>query len=93
LGIIVDGDVDALADLEGGGVAPRLGERLPHDRHLLGEPFRRGRPGSEEAVAVLDGAPQRIGMAGAEPASGDAASEMVSAPSRRPSTARTARRS
>src|SRR5205823_12520220 len=54
-------------DLKAGGVAPRLGERLPHDRHLLGEPFRRGRPGSEEAVAVLDGAPQRIGMAGAEP--------------------------
>src|SRR5207247_11153498 len=67
LGVVVDGDVDALADLEAGGVVPRLGKRLPHDRHLLGELFRGGRPGTEEAVAVSDGAPQRIGMAGAEP--------------------------
>src|SRR5438445_11102831 len=67
VGVVVDGDVDALADLKAGGVAPCLGERLPHDRHLLGELLRRGRPGTEEAVAVSDGAPQRIGMAGAEP--------------------------
>src|SRR5262249_11369465 len=39
----------------------------PHGRHLLGELCRRGRPGTEEAVAVPDGAPQRVRMAGAEP--------------------------
>src|SRR5439155_18881371 len=67
VGVLVDGDVDALADPERRRVAPRLGERLPHDRHLLGELFRRGRPRTEEAVAMSGGAPQRIGMAGAEP--------------------------
>src|SRR5262249_6227505 len=67
LGVGVDGDVDALADLEARGIAPCLGERLPHDRHLLGELFRRGRSRTEEAVALFGGAPQRIGMAGTEP--------------------------
>src|SRR6267142_6574422 len=72
LGVVVDGDVDALADLEAGGVAPRLGERLPYDRHLLGALFRGGRPSPEEAVAVLDArrnasgwlAPNQIGGCG-----------------------------
>src|SRR5947199_3583 len=48
-------------------VSPLLTQRLPYDRHLFGELFRGGRPSPEEAVAMLDGAPQRIGMAGAEP--------------------------
>src|SRR4030095_7937209 len=67
LSIVVDGDVNPLTDLEGRRVAPRLGERVPHDRHLLGELFRRGRSSTEEAVAMLGGAPQRIGMARTKP--------------------------
>src|SRR5260370_42506076 len=66
-GVVVDGDVDALADLEAGGVAPCLGERLLHDRNLLGELLRGGRATTEQAVAVADAAPQRSGIAGAIP--------------------------
>jgi hypothetical protein len=36
---------------------PRLGGRLPHDRHLLNELFRRGQPRTEEAVATPRGTP------------------------------------
>ena len=59
-------DVDALRDLEARGVSPCLGERVPYDRHLLGELGRRGRPGAEKAIGVRDGASQRVRMVGAE---------------------------
>src|SRR5262249_9333131 len=42
LSVVVEGDIDALGDPERAGVPSSVSERLPNDRHLLGELFRRG---------------------------------------------------
>src|SRR5262249_61405776 len=66
-GVLVDRDVHALGDGEVRVRAARLGERLPDEPDLLGEP-RGGRgPRAEEAVALPHGPAQRDRPVPAEP--------------------------
>src|SRR5438445_8861511 len=63
----VDRDIDPLADAELGGVAPGLGEEPPEHPDLLEERRGRSRPGADEALAELDGPPERLRVMRPEP--------------------------
>src|SRR5262249_20980434 len=67
LTILIDREVDALADREHGRIASRLAQEPMEQLHLVGECRCRHRPGSHEALTELDRAPERIRMVSPEP--------------------------
>src|SRR5581483_8904993 len=65
--VVIDVDIEALAEPEPGGVPVLLGQLLLHERDLLGVGGRRLRSGAHEAVAVSRGPAHAGWGAAAEP--------------------------